>query len=175
MRAPGFHTGQHFRLVHDPEELAAAAAELPGKNLWLIRYLDARGADGLARKYRVMAIGGQLYPAHLAIASQWKIHYFSADMAENPKHRAEEEAFLRDLPGVLGEGALRAVEGIRDALALDYAGMDFGLDREGNVLLFEANAAMSIFEPDPDAKWDYRREPIARILEAARRLPATFL
>ena len=29
-------------------------------------------------------------------------------------------------------------------LALDYAGIDFSLDRDGNVLLFEANATMTI-------------------------------
>jgi hypothetical protein len=117
-----------------------------------------------------MMVGGHLYPAHAAISGHWKIHYFSADMAEYPEHRAEDAAFLQDMPAVLGERAVRALEAIRDTLALDYVGIDFGLDREGRVLLFEANAAMTIHPPGPDERWAYRREPVARILDAARRL-----
>ena len=63
-------------MVETPEALEAAAQSLPGKSILAIEYLDARGADGYFRKYRVMMIDGVLYPLHLAIASQWKIHYF---------------------------------------------------------------------------------------------------
>lgn len=175
VRVPGFHTGQHFRMVASEADLEEARASLPGRDLWLIEHLDARGTDGLARKFRVMAVGGRLFPAHLAVSRQWKVHYFTSDMAGAPALRSEEEAFLRDMPAVLGDRAMRALEGIRDTLGLDYAGIDFGLDREGRVLLFEANAAMSIFPPEAEEHWAYRREPIARILEAARRLPASRL
>ena len=61
-----------------------------------MQYLDARGADGKTRKYRVMIIDGQTFPLHLAISSQWKIHYFTAEMAEHPEHRAEDAAFLEE-------------------------------------------------------------------------------
>jgi len=32
-------------------------------------------------------------------------------------------------------------------LGLDYFGVDFGLDQNGNILLFEANATMKIVPP----------------------------
>ena len=118
-------------------------------------------------------IAGRLYPAHLAVSNQqWKIHYFSADMADNAEHRAEDEAFLRDMPRVLGARAMSALEGIRDRLGLDYAGIDFGLDDRGNVLFFEANASMTIHPPAPDERWLFRRarSRVARILDAARNL-----
>jgi hypothetical protein len=35
-----------------------------------------------------MMIDGQLYPLHCAISSHWKIHYFTAEMADKPAHRA---------------------------------------------------------------------------------------
>jgi glutathione synthase/RimK-type ligase-like ATP-grasp enzyme len=136
----------------------------------LIRYLDTRAADGKIRKYRVMMIAGRLYPAHLAVSQQWKVHYFSADMADNAAHRAEDEAFLRDMPRALGARAMSALEGIRARLGLDYAGIDFGLDAQGNVLFFEANASMTIHPPAADERWMFRREPVARILDAARNL-----
>ena len=36
---------------------------MPGDDLLAIEYLDARGPDGMARKYRVMFIDGVALPA----------------------------------------------------------------------------------------------------------------
>jgi tetratricopeptide (TPR) repeat protein len=170
VRSPGFHTGQHFVRVERREDLAAAVAELPGDELLCIQPLDARGPDGLARKYRVMLIGGALYPLHLAISAHWKVHYFSADMAERPDHRAEEASFLADMPAVLGPTAVAALQAIGAALELDYAGVDFGLAPDGRLLLFEANPGMVIQPPGPEPIWDYRRAAIARALAAVQAL-----
>jgi hypothetical protein len=174
LRSPGYHTGRNFVLVKTAADLGAAAGELPGDELLAIEYLDARAkngeangkADGKARKYRVMMIDGALYPLHLAISQDWKVHYFTADMADKPDHRLEEAKFLEDMPTVLGDKAMRALEGIRDALGLDYAGIDFGLSADGEVLLFEANATMVIARPSDDPRWAYRRGAIDRVLDA---------
>ncbi len=95
LRSPGYHTGRNFILVERVSELSAAAAGLPGDELLVIEYLDARGRDGSARKYRVMMIGGEIYPLHLAISRNWKVHYFTSDMADKPDHRSEEAVFLK--------------------------------------------------------------------------------
>jgi glutathione synthase/RimK-type ligase-like ATP-grasp enzyme len=166
LRSPGYHTGRNFILVETAAELSAAAASLPGSDLLVIEYLDARGKDGNARKYRVMMIGGRIYPLHLAISAKWKVHYFTSDMADQPDHRREEAAFLSDMPAVLGNKAITALERIQDALGLDYAGIDFGLGPDGDLLLFEANATMVIASPDADERWAYRRAAINGILEA---------
>lgn len=168
LRRPGFHTGQHFVFVESAEVLAAAAAGLPGDDVIAIEYLDARGPDGKARKYRVMTIGGRLYPWHLALSSQWKVHYFSAEMSGNAAHQAEEAAFLNDMPRVLGPQALRALERISAMLGLDYGGIDFGLGPRGEVLFFEANATMVMHPPDAAPEWDYRRASMGRAIEAAK-------
>jgi tetratricopeptide (TPR) repeat protein len=169
LRAPGFHTGQHFVRVEQAAQLAAAAAALPGEEILAIEYLDARGADGMARKYRVMMIDGELYPLHLAISSDWKVHYFSANMAVDAKFRAEEAEFLSNMPGVLGPRAMAALSGIAKTLGLEYAGVDFAL-RDGAVLLFESNANMAIVPPDANPIWDYRRPAILRVIEAAKQM-----
>ena len=166
LRSPGYHTGRNFIFVERAADLAAAASGLPGDELLVIEYLDARGGDGSARKYRVMMIGGKIYPLHLAISRNWKVHYFTSDMADKPDHRSEEARFLEDMPGVLGQTAMTALEQIRDALGLDYAGVDFGLSSNGDVLLFEANATMVIAVPDSSERWAYRRTAINRIIEA---------
>ncbi len=168
LRAPGFHNGRHFVFVDSAHGLRAALDELPGEELLAIQYLDARGADGKHRKYRVMIIGGRLYPLHLAISNNWKIHYVTADMTECPEHRAEEAKFLDDMPGVLGPPAIEALAEIEKRLGLDYAGVDFGLNAAGELLLFEANATMNVVPPDSDPRWDYRRPAVQRIEDAVR-------
>lgn len=173
LRAPGFHTGRHFLRVERQEDLASAVAALPGEELLAIEYLDARGPDGMARKFRVMIIDGVLYPLHLAIAGDWKVHYFTADMATNPAYRDEERRFLDDMPTVLGPRAMAALGAIGRTLGLDYAGVDFALAPDGAVLLFEANATMVVNPPDPDPIWDYRRAAVTRILDAAKRMLLT--
>jgi tetratricopeptide (TPR) repeat protein len=144
LRAPGHHTGAYCYRVENAGELADTLARIPGPEILALEFLDARSADGNVRKYRVMAIGGRLYPLHLAIAARWMVHYYDADNRTNAAHQVEERRFLEDMPGVLGENAVHALNDIAGMLALDYAGIDFSLDRDGNVLLFEANATMTI-------------------------------
>jgi len=170
LRTPGFHTGRHFVRVERAEALADAATALPGDELTVIQYLDSRGLDGKARKYRVMLIGGRQYPLHLAISSHWKIHYFTAEMADRAEHRAEDAEFLENMPAVLGPRAMNALEQIQKTLGLDYAGVDFGLSPSGDLLLFEANATMVVNPPEPDPRWDYRRPAVERIFAAVRHL-----
>jgi aromatic-L-amino-acid/L-tryptophan decarboxylase len=170
VRTPGFHTGRYFVRVESPEALAGAVAELPGKELTVIEFLNGRGADGKVRKYRVMMVGGQLYPLHVAISSHWKIHYFTADMADREDHRAEDAEFLENMPWVIGTRAVEALAHIHATLGLDYGGIDFGLSDTGELLLFEANATMVVNPPEPDQRWAYRRPAVERIFAAVRRM-----
>ena len=172
LRAPGFHTGQHFVRVDAPDDLSAAVASLPGDDLLVMAFVDLRDAGGLVRKYRVMIVDGNLYPLHLAIARDWKVHYFTADMADNAEFRAEEERFLNDPAAAIGTAAMAALGRVRDLLALDVAGIDFGIDAQGRVVVFEANATMIVLPPGPEPIWDYRRPHAARVIAAARTMLA---
>jgi tetratricopeptide (TPR) repeat protein len=172
LRRPGFHTGRHFLRLDQADQIDGALAALPGAELIAIEFLDARSTDGLVRKYRAMIVDGRLYPLHLAISAEWKVHYFTADMAERPDHRAEEARYLCDMTAAIGPSAVAALARIGEVLALDYGGIDFGLDQKGRVLLFEANAGMVVNPPDPDPRWDYRRDAIARVLDAVRNMLA---
>jgi hypothetical protein len=89
-------------------------------------------------------------------------------MADNADHRAEEARFLGDMPGAIGAAGVAALQRIEAALGLDYGGVDFGLGRDGDVLLFEANATMIAALPSPDPIWDYRRGPAETVRKAAR-------
>jgi hypothetical protein len=99
-----------------------------------------------------------------------KIHYFRSDMVDRPDHRAEDANSLADMPGMLGAKAMADLERIRIALNLDYGGIDFGLSEQGEILLFEANAAMVVQQPDEGEQWDYRRPAVELIHNAVRQL-----
>jgi len=172
LRAVGFHTGEHFERVERPSDVTDVVARLPGETILALEFIDVRGADGQVRKYRAMFIGTAIEPLHLAISRDWKVHYLSADMASSDANRAEDAAYLADLPGVLGERAMRALEAIRTTLDLDYAGIDFALDGAGNVVVFEANATMIVPIPKPDPRWNYRRPAVARIHALTREMIA---
>jgi hypothetical protein len=170
MRVPGFHTGRHFFRVEDPNELAAAVAQIPGDDVWLIEQLDARDTKGMYRKLRVMMIDGQLYPLHLAISKNWKVHYFKADMAGSAENRLVDGEFLENMERAIGARAVAALERICATLGLDYAGIDFAVNAQGDVLFFEANATMVMAPLAADAKWTYRMPAFDNVFAAVRRM-----
>jgi tetratricopeptide (TPR) repeat protein len=168
LRPPGFHGGNYFVHVDNQNALNAAFMQLPGENLLAIEFLDSRSEDGLLRKYRVMSINGSLYPIHMAISTQWKVHYFSSDMDKIEKYRHAEEVFLNDFPSCIGANAILALNNINQILGLDYCGIDFGMDKNGNLLLYEANSTMRIGSLAKDKRWDYRRTAIETALAAVK-------
>lgn len=72
-----------------------------------------------------------------------------------------------------GLGAVLSATGDRDSARRHFeiafrgrAGIDFGLNSDGDVLLFEANATMVVNPPDAGEQWDYRRRAVCKILDA---------
>jgi Tetratricopeptide repeat len=168
VRAPGFHTGQHFFRVENLNGLAAAIAQIPCDDVWLIEQLNARDGSGMYRKLRVMLVDGRVYPLHLAISKNWKVHYFKADMAESTDNRAVDRDFLNDMESSIGARAVATLGRISATLGLDYGGIDFAVNAQGDVLLFEANATMVMAPLGPDEKWDYRRPAFDAVFAAVR-------
>jgi Flp pilus assembly protein TadD len=166
VRALGFHGGEHFAKADDSTQLAGALETLACDEVLAIQYVETCGSDGMYRKYRMLAIGGQLFPAHLAVSHAWKVHYFSAE--HGGALDREEEAFLTDPQAVIGDDALRALQAAVALLALDYVGFDFGLDALGRPVIFEANATMRIGSNTPAI--DAVRSMIAERAAPSRRL-----
>jgi hypothetical protein len=53
-------------------------------------------------------------------------------------------------------------------LALDYGGIDFAVNAQGDILFFEANATMVIAPLSRDEKWAYRRPSFDKVFAAVR-------
>ena len=170
LRALGFHAGEYFVRVDAADDLEAALAQLPGDEILAIEFLETRERDGTYAKYRVMLVDGQLYPLHLAISSDWKVHYFSAQMAADAAYREREVQFLADPRRALGERAWAALERVAQTLFLKYGGIDFAIDEQGRVVVFETNATMAVRYPPEEPLWEYRRPAVDAVLGAMREM-----
>ncbi len=167
LRQIGLHAGQMFDRIETAADLRAFRRVAGRQTVFAISALQTRGPDGLHRKYRVMLIGGAFYPIHLVHAPSWKVHGFSAP-PQSPAQCAEEAAFLSAMPRVLGPRRMRALAAIADRLGLDYAGIDFTLTGNDMLLVFEANAAMTLLPPRPGDVPPARARAMARALNAAQ-------
>ena len=94
----------------------------------------------------------------------WKVHYFTSDMADKPDHRRRKRASSPTCRPCSATRPWRRSNAFATRLGLDYAGIDFGIGPDGDLLLFEANATMVIAPPDADERWAYRRAAIGKIV-----------
>jgi tetratricopeptide (TPR) repeat protein len=145
-RPVGTHGGDDFEKIEDPSALAAFLSQRPDHDHYLIEYIDYRSDDGYFRKYRFIFVDAQILPYHLCIGDDWKLHHVSTDMANQPWMQQEEEAFLNDPTAVFDAGHYQALQTIRERVGLEYFGIDCGLDRSGNLVVFEVNASMLVHD-----------------------------
>ncbi len=83
--------------------------------------------------------------------------------------RAEEERFLA-APASVFERWNDVFASIARSLGLDYFGVDCGLTRDGDVLIFECNAGMLVHCRDEPAMFAYKYHYVPRIFDAFERL-----
>ena len=159
------HGGEGVQLVQTPDQLAAF---VPGAAdaYYFAAYYDCRLDDGFYRKYRMIFVDRIPFAYHLAISDRWLVHYFSAAMMSAPWKRDEEQRFLADPSGVLGQEAMAALLTIGQRLDLDFAGIDFAVLPDGRLLVFEANATMLVHLNDSVADFPYKHACVPRIFEA---------
>jgi hypothetical protein len=109
-------------------------------------------------------VDGQILPYHLAIASDWKVHHDTTDMADHLWMQQEEEVFLNDPATVFNPSHYEALREIQQRIGLEYFGIDCGLDRSGNLVVFEANASMLVH--DGNEQFPYKAPFVRRIKTA---------
>ena len=172
LRQVGTQTGQTVTLITDADQLERYLAEaMPGKEHYAIQYFDTRGPEGRHHKTRVFFVDGRMYPVAALSSDAWEIH--SNDryriMDKEAWTRRREEAFLNDPEAFLGTATLRRLEAIRDALGLDFFGIDFTKLEDGRLLVFEANGAMR-HNFDHADNFPYTRPHLERVTQAFTRM-----
>lgn len=168
LRPIGSHGGEDLVRVDEGSGVTAFLEAVPADEYYLSDFWDYRSADGYFRKYRLIFVDREVYPYHLAIAKDWLLHYWRADMADWMKR--EEEAFLGDFRSAFQGVAADAVAEVARRIDLDYAGMDCAILPDGRVLLFEANATMLVHLRDSRQGFAYKHAHVPRIIDAVTRL-----
>ncbi len=169
-RPAGTHGGDDFEKFDDVAAAEKFIRESPDEDHYLMDYIDYASADGKFRKYRFIFVGGQILPYHLAIGNGWKVHHVTTDMFETPWMQEEEKAFLAAPEKVFTEKHTAAMNKINAAMGLDYFGIDCGLDKQGNLVVFEANAAMLVHQQNETMP--YKIPYVAAIRQAFQEMVA---
>jgi hypothetical protein len=154
VRQTGTHGGKIIGLFSSVEE-AVNALERDGDHI-ATEFVDFRSADALYRKFRIFFIRHHRILRHMLISDHWSVHgHARVDfMAPRPQLIAEERAmFESDNPFPVQTEAI--FDAIRQRMPLDFFGLDFALAKDGQVVLFEANATMSFMANLSDPRFEY--------------------
>lgn len=160
-RPAGTHGGDDFEPFETLEALSAFLGENPDSDHYLIDYIDYQSPDGLFRKYRFIFIEGEILPYHLAIGDTWKVHHVNTDMINQRWMQDEEAAFLEDPTRYFSPANMAGLKAISRAFDLSYFGVDCGLTRDGELVVFEVNASMLVHQHNEDMP--YKTPHVARI------------
>jgi tetratricopeptide (TPR) repeat protein len=165
------HGGRGLERVDDADALRCYLDTSPAERFDLTAFVDTRDPDGWYRKYRVVFVDGVAYPYHLAISSSWIVHYWSSAMTEHAWMREEEEQFLCEPRAVFPHWET-TFAALGRAIGLDYFGIDCARTPGGQVLVYEADAAMLVHAHDRRDLFPYREPAVRRIADALEDLLA---
>ena len=169
VREAGTHGGTDLTLVESAAHLDALDRfALDGRELYLTEFVDFRSPDGLYRKYRVLLIDGAPHPRHMVVAKTWNIHMADRDeVMPGSDYEHEERAFLASFC----EDRRPVLERIAARMGPDFLGVDFALDDDGRIVVFESNCCFrALLPPGVQSRVSYHRDADARLRRAFRDL-----
>lgn len=167
VRPVGSQAGRDLDKINCAEEIAAYLAKVDGAEFFVSRFIDYSGNDGLFRKFRVVLIDGEAFACHMAVSSDWMVHYVNAGMYEDAQKRAE-EAFFMEHFGDFAQRHRLALDAIYRRTKLDYLCIDCAETREGQLLVFEIDHTMVVHAMDPDDLFPYKQYHMQKVQNAFR-------
>ena len=171
VRQAGTHTGRILGVFDGIDDLQAALAGGEGEHV-AIEFIDFRSADGLYRKHRVFFIGQHVIFRHMLVSDSWNVHAKDRKrfMADRPDLVDEEKRMFANPEGPFPANVSQALKNVRERMALDFFGMDFGIAADGRVVLFEANATMNFFPFLSDPQFAYVQSCLPSARQAFREM-----
>jgi hypothetical protein len=166
VRPRGSHAGVGLAKIDNNAMIAKYLADRPEPEFFATRFVDYAGDDGLFRKYRIVLVDGRPYACHMAIADRWDIWYLNAGMAFSESKRREEAHFMRSFDSdfaIRHQAALAAMAGRID---LDYFTVDCAENKNGELLIFEADNTAVVHNMDSPEVYPYKAPQMRRIFDA---------
>ena len=170
VRPFGSHGGKNLAKIDKGPALAAYLKDFAGSvtEFFITPFIDYRGADGLYRKYRIVFFEGEPFLCHVALSTNWMIHYLNAGMAEDESKRTEEARAMETFSHDFAQRHKAALAAVVARLGLDYFVIDCSELPDGRLLLFEADIAMVIHSIDSPAIFPYKQAHMAKVFKAFR-------
>ena len=166
LRPVGSHAGKALERIDSEAALAAYLAAELSALFYASPFIDYAGADGLFRKYRIALFQGRPFLCHMAISSNWMVHYLNAGMAEDAGKRGEEQAAMEGFDKDFGRRHAAAFAALHQRLGLDYFAIDCAETRDGGLLIFEADVAMIVHDLDPAGLYPYKKIQMSKVFDA---------
>ncbi|WGR74019.1 MULTISPECIES: hypothetical protein [unclassified Bradyrhizobium] len=165
-RPRGSHAGVGLAKLDNAASLAAYLAERQEQEFFVARFVDYASADGLYRKYRLAIVDGKPYACHMAIADRWDIWYLNAYMAFSEEKRSEEAAFMRDFDDAFAARHRGALGEMSGRVGLDYFTIDCAENKDGELLIFEADNTAVVHNMDSPDVFPYKQPQMRKIFAA---------
>jgi hypothetical protein len=166
VRPRGTHAGVGLAKISDGAVVERYLADRPEQEFFVVRFVDYASADGLFRKYRIVFVDGRPYACHMAIADRWDIWYLNAGMAHSADKRLEEESFMRDFDGDFASRHQAALAKIVERVGLDYFTIDCAENKNGELLIFEADNTAVVHNMDSPELFPYKPPQMRKIFDA---------
>lgn len=166
VRPVDLHAGSGLEKLDHPSELAGYLDRHAVELFYLSPFVDYSGPDGCFRKLRVALVDGCPFIVHMAISEHWMVHYLNAGMDLDADKRAEEAAMMASFDSDFAQRHAAAFSAVHQAFGLDYVALDCAEDREGRLLIFEADTAMIVHDMDPPALYPYKAPAMKKLFAA---------
>ncbi|MGH6956393.1 MAG: ATP-grasp domain-containing protein [Caulobacteraceae bacterium] len=166
------HAGAGLQKLDDRRALLAYLGGRTEPTFYVSPFVDYSGPDGRFRKLRVAMVGGRPFLVHMAISDHWMVHYLNAGMDLDPAKRAEEAEAMATFETGFAARHGAALAAMHRAFGLDYFALDCAEDREGRLLLFEADTAMIVHDMDPPDLYPYKPPAMRKLFAAFQALVA---
>ncbi|MBV1878613.1 MAG: hypothetical protein KUG79_13295 [Pseudomonadales bacterium] len=164
------HAGQGLKKLSNHHEIHSYLGEQQEEKFYLSPFVDYSSQDGLFRKYRVVFVGGEAFLCHMAVSSNWMVHYLNADMTTNAAKQEEERLAMENFNTQLALRHFEAFDGIKDCIDLEYFGIDCAETQDGQLLIFEVANAMVVHDMDPEEIFPYKKPAMDKIFSAFQSL-----
>ena len=159
--------GRDLDRIDGPEAMAAYLAKVDRAEFFLSRFIDYSGKDGLFRKFRVAMIDGAPFACHMAVSSNWMVHYVNAGMYEDARKRAEEAGFMEHFDD-FARRHRSALDAVYRRTKLDYFCIDCAETQDGRLLIFEVDHTMVVHAMDPEELFPYKLRHMQKVQKAFR-------
>jgi len=159
--------GRDLVRIAGPEGIAPYLAGLDEENFFLSSFVDYSGTDGMFRKFRIALIDGIPYACHMAVSSDWMVHYVNAGMYEDAHKREEEAAFMANFDD-FARRHHAALSAVHQRIGLDYLCIDCAETPDGRLQVFETDHVMVVHAMDPEDMFPYKSAHIRKIRQAFR-------